>query len=627
MDPSLSLEDVYTSYAMEDMKPSYLCEECCAAAEPCELIAWGRSCQRCQFHIYGTYTFRDQTYFDTFRFSTNRQGDGISSLNQTSAPPLGRNLFTYDQLPGHFDAVFKRNQALHDLRLSQIKDSLARITDLNVLKEHLLICERGNWADEVTTMIVERQIEIMHPAPQRRQGSYSLNTTLFSRPFPATIALKRGVPAHLMCGAGLVATARTGSYPTVLFAGTTTGLCSTTPQSLTAPAPGLFSQARRDGRSLFLFSQLLPLIPSLMERIWEHYHKENCSLVKHLINSGTTPGEISALQSLFTSEDYSPSARFWLSQRKQAPTKPCNHCSESGTECTPTRMGGSCVECILQLSPTCEHASLSWFFATHCKELSAFSALAANKPDFAKVVKWDKWNQLMPYAQEIVSKQVYEEFASYVQAYHHVLSKLSVNILQDIRIIVVANTTSLSLLRTAIDGAIIAAKARESKAREARIISSRLPLGVTIPTQDVVDRFRANLGAAGHRVLENASVHSTVGAIIDPGARVIVGLDNIAKMLKNSEAPHSLWIGSAANLAAIGVPVDAPGPSDQSIAATHNFLMKPSEAVGKALSLSSSTDSLPDLIPVSSPGSPTSTTYEMLYQDLTSDSNNLSHRY
>jgi hypothetical protein len=242
-------------------------------------------------------------------------------------------------------------------------------------------------------------------------------------------------------------------------------------------------------------------------------------------------------------------------------------------------------------------------------------------------VKWDKWNQLMPYAQEIVSKQVYEEFASFAQAYHHVLSKLSVNILQDIRIIVVANTTSLSLLRTVIDGAIIAAKARESKAREARIVSSRLPQGVTIPTQDVVDRFRANLGAAGHRVLENASVHSSVGAIIDPGARVIVGIDNIAKLLKNSETPHSLWIGSAANLAAIGVPVDAPGPSDQSIAATRDFLMKPSEAVGKALSTSSSTDSLPDLIPVSSPGSPTSTTYEMLYQDLTSDSNNLSRRY
>jgi hypothetical protein len=80
----------------------------------------------------------------------------------------------------------------------------------------------------------------------------------------------------------------------------------------------------------------------------------------------------------------------------------------------------------------------------------------------------------------IVSKQVYEEFASYVQAYHHVLSKLSVNILQDIRIIVMANTTSLSLLRTAIDGAIIAAKARKSKAREARIISSRLPQGATV---------------------------------------------------------------------------------------------------------------------------------------------------
>jgi hypothetical protein len=242
-------------------------------------------------------------------------------------------------------------------------------------------------------------------------------------------------------------------------------------------------------------------------------------------------------------------------------------------------------------------------------------------------VKWDKWNQLMPYAQEIVPKQVYEEFASFAQAYHHVLSKLSVNILQDIRIIVVANTTSLSLLRTVIDGAIIAAKARESKAREARIVSSRLPQGVTIPTQDVVDRFRANLGAAGHRVLENATVHSSVGAIIDPGARVIVGIDNIAKLLKNSEVPRSLWIGSAANLAAIGVPVDAPGPSDQTIAATRDFLMKPSETVGKALSTSSSTDSLPDLIPVSSPGSPTSTTYEMLYQDLTSDSNNLSRRY
>jgi hypothetical protein len=55
-----------------------------------------------------------------------------------------------------------------------------------------------------------------------------------------------------------------------------------------------------------------------MERIWEHYHKENCSLVKHLIISGTTPGELSALQSLFISKDYSPSARFWLSQRKRA---------------------------------------------------------------------------------------------------------------------------------------------------------------------------------------------------------------------------------------------------------------------------------------------------------------------
>jgi hypothetical protein len=119
----------------------------------------------------------------------------------------------------------------------------------------------------------------------------------------------------------------------------------------------------------------------------------------------------------------------------------------------------------------------------------------------------------------------------------------------------------------------------------------------------------------------------TVGAIINPGGRVIVGLDNIAKMLKNSETPHSLWIGSAANLAAIGVPVDAPRLSDQSIATAHDFLMKPSEAVEKAPSLSSSTDSLPDLVPVSSAGSPTSTTYKMLYQDLTSETNNLSCRY
>ncbi|KAJ7873797.1 hypothetical protein B0H14DRAFT_2569491 [Mycena olivaceomarginata] len=614
MDPSLSLEDVYASYAMEDMKPSYLCEECCAAAEPCEFIAWGRSCQRCQFHVYGTCTFRDQTYFDTFRFSTNCQGDGFSSLNQTSALPLGCDLFTYDQLAGHFDAAFKRNQALHDLRLSQIKASLARITDLNVLKEHLLICERGNWADEVTTMIVERQIEIMHPAPQRRQPTFSCNNCL-KKGRPCTFSVWGRACGH--CEDRLLSncTFRWYHHWAVFY------------HSPEFNRFRLFSQARRTGRSLFLFPQLLPLIPSLMERIWEHYHKENCSMVKRLINSGTTLGELSALQSLFISEDYSPSARFWLSQRKRAPTKPCNHCTESGTECTPTRMGGSCVEYTLQLSPTCEHASLSWFFSTHRKELSAFSALAANKPDFAKAVKWDKWNQLMPYAQEIVSKQVYEEFASFVQAYHHVLSKLSANTLQDIRIIVVANTTLLSLLRTAIDGAIIAAKACESKAREARIISSRLPQGVTIPTQDVVDRFRANLGAAGHRVLENASVHSTVGAIIDPGPRVIVGIDNIAKLLKNSEASHSLWIGSAATLAAIGVPVDAPGPSDQSIAATRDFLMKPSEAVGKALSTSSSTDSLPDLIPVSSPGSPTSTTYKMLYQDLTSDSNNLSRRY
>jgi hypothetical protein len=159
------------------------------------------------------------------------------------------------------------------------------------------------------------------------QGSHSLNTPLFSQLFPVTTALKGSVPALSTCGAGLVATARTGSYPTVLFAGITTGLCSTTPQSLTASvslnnypsqAPGLFSQARRDGRSLFFFSQLLPLIPPLMERIWEHYHKENRSLVKRLINSGTTPGELSALQSLFISEDYSPSARFWLSQRRRA---------------------------------------------------------------------------------------------------------------------------------------------------------------------------------------------------------------------------------------------------------------------------------------------------------------------
>ncbi|KAJ7813192.1 hypothetical protein B0H14DRAFT_2605190 [Mycena olivaceomarginata] len=593
MDPSLSLEDVYASYAMEDMKPLYLCEECCAAAEPCEFIAWGRSCQRCQFHIYETCTFRDQTYFDTFRFSTNRQGD---------APPLGRDLFTYDQLAGHFDAAFKRNQALHDLRLSQIKASLARITDLNVLKEHLLICERGNWADEVTMMIVERQIEIMHPAPQRRQG-----VSLYIQYVGPGLWPLRG-KTLIQLYLPLV------PHWAVFYHS----------PEFNRFRPSLFSQARRTGRSLFLFPQLLPLIPSLMERIWEHYHKENCSLIKRLINSGTTPGELSALQSLFISEDYSPSTRFWLSQlhkaspeimaefsimcKERKPIKPCNHCTESGTECTPTRMGGSCVECTLQLSPTYEHASLSWFFATHCKELSAFSALAANKPDFAKVVKWDKWNQLMPYAQEIVSKQVYEEFASFAQAYHHVLSKLSVNILQDICIIVVANTTSLSLLHTVIDGAIIAAKACESKAREARIISSRLPQGVTIPTQDVVDRFHANLGAAGHRVLENASVHSSVGAIIDPGARVIVGLDNIAKMLKN-------------------IPVDAPGPSNQSIATTRDFLMKPSKAVGKALSPSSSTDSLPDLIPVSSPGSPTSTTYEMLYQDLTSDSNNLSCRY
>jgi hypothetical protein len=159
------------------------------------------------------------------------------------------------------------------------------------------------------------------------QGSYTLNTPLFSRLFPATIALKRGVPAHSMCGAGLAVTARNDSYPTVLSAGTTTGLCYITPQSLTASvslnndpsqALGLFSQAHRTGRSLFLFSQLLPLIPSIMERIWEHYHKENCILVKHPINSGTTLRELSALQSLFISEDYSPFARFWLSQRKRA---------------------------------------------------------------------------------------------------------------------------------------------------------------------------------------------------------------------------------------------------------------------------------------------------------------------
>ncbi|KAJ7714466.1 hypothetical protein B0H14DRAFT_2644452 [Mycena olivaceomarginata] len=484
MDPSLSLEDVYASYAMEDMKLPAL--PVSSSTGP---------------------AFRDQAYFDNFRFSTNRQGDG------------------------YFTAAFKCNQALHDLRLSQIKASLARITDLNVLKEHLPICERGNWADEVTTMIVERQIEIVHPAPQRRQlprlkhcylkhgARASIPIVPNALPFserrtrllrgsktilrlsPATTVLKKGVLVYSGCGAGLCGPLR-GQALIQLYLPLVPplGRVLTTLQVF-KPLP-LFSLARRSGRSLFSFSQLLPLIPSLMERIWEHYHKENCSRIKLLINSGTTAGELSALQSLFIGEDYSPTARRH-SYYRHGLIKPrstfhnaltrfrtefgCFHSPdlvhmslqplyESGTECTPTRMGGSCVECILQLSPTCEHVSLSWFFSTHRKELSAFSALAANKPDFAKVVKWDKWNQLMPYAQEIVSKQVYEEFASFVKR-TTVLSKLSVNILQDI-----------------LDGAIIAAKARKSKAREASIISSRLPQGITIPTQDVVDRFRANLG-------------------------------------------------------------------------------------------------------------------------------------
>ncbi|KAJ7855502.1 hypothetical protein B0H14DRAFT_2579368 [Mycena olivaceomarginata] len=151
MDPSLSLEDVYTSYTMEDMKPSP------ASSSHGAVVASAASS-----------TYKGHAPSMTRHISTP-SGSLPTVRVMTSAPPLGRDLFTYDQLAGHFDAAFKCNQALHDLRLSQIKASLARITDLNVLKEHLLICERRNWADEVTTMIVERQIEIMHPAPQRRQ--------------------------------------------------------------------------------------------------------------------------------------------------------------------------------------------------------------------------------------------------------------------------------------------------------------------------------------------------------------------------------------------------------------------------------------------------------------------------
>ncbi|KAJ7842378.1 hypothetical protein B0H14DRAFT_2586392 [Mycena olivaceomarginata] len=151
MDTSLSLEDVYASYAMEDMKPS-----------PASSSRWAAVASAAS----STYTGLAPS---VTRHNSTQSGFPPTVRVMTSAPPLGHDLFTYDQLAGHFDAAFKCNQALHDLRLCQIKASLACITDLNVLKEHLLICEHGNWADEVTMMIVERQIEIMHPTPQRRQ--------------------------------------------------------------------------------------------------------------------------------------------------------------------------------------------------------------------------------------------------------------------------------------------------------------------------------------------------------------------------------------------------------------------------------------------------------------------------
>ncbi|KAJ7822780.1 hypothetical protein B0H13DRAFT_2345766 [Mycena leptocephala] len=221
---------------------------------------------------------------------------------------------------------------------------------------------------------------------------------------------------------------------------------------------------------------------------------------------------------------------FLIMCEERKPVVPCYNCVLAGRKCTPDRVGTGCRECTLELNQACEFMNPNWFSLKHAGEYAEFKRANELSHDPVKAARWEHWNQLMPFATQIIVAYAGRNLIETAVAYANLLEKVPVEALECIYSIVLDNVTGrsniASVFRLAIDN-IKKAKAKEAAEKEAAIAKERAELSVLTNNGRMLDftEFRALLNTSAGRRAFNSAMSSSSSSSSSSSTVTLASID------------------------------------------------------------------------------------------------------
>ncbi|KAJ7826547.1 hypothetical protein B0H13DRAFT_2374346 [Mycena leptocephala] len=221
---------------------------------------------------------------------------------------------------------------------------------------------------------------------------------------------------------------------------------------------------------------------------------------------------------------------FLIMCEERKPVVSCYNCVLAGRKCTPDRVGTGCRECTLELNQACEFMNPNWFSLKHAGEYAEFKRANKLSHDPVKAARWEHWNQLMPFATQIIVAYAGRNLIETAVAYANLLEKVPVEALECIYSIVLDNVTGrsniASVFRLAIDN-IKKAKAKEAAEKEAAIAKERAELSVLTNNGRMLDftEFRALLNTSVGRRAFNPAMSSSSSSSSSSSTVTLASID------------------------------------------------------------------------------------------------------
>ncbi|KAJ7906663.1 hypothetical protein B0H13DRAFT_2333293 [Mycena leptocephala] len=204
---------------------------------------------------------------------------------------------------------------------------------------------------------------------------------------------------------------------------------------------------------------------------------------------------------------------FLIMCEERKPVVSCYNCVLAGRKCTPDRF----------MNP-------NWFSLKHAGEYAEFKRANELSHDPVKAARWEHWNQLMPFATQIIVAYAGRNLIETAVAYANLLEKVPVEALECIYSIVLDNVTGrsniASVFRLAIDN-IKKAKAKEAAEKEAAVAKERAELSVLTNNRRMLDftEFRALLNTSAGRRAFNSAMSSSSSSSSSSSTVTLASID------------------------------------------------------------------------------------------------------